>query len=333
MPGEATVNLLDEVLKDRHMHPAANIGRDKLVQKALASFPQNLLTARVWDALDMLLPSDGNAESAEHTVSYYWDPNSADDTMWICVSRGWRVVGITACIEVAGTDAGAVTAAVKKAASGTDIAAGTALHTGTIDLKGTVNTNQALTLSATSSDLDIAVGTRIGIDFTGTLTAARGCVTVALARASSADDCRIVTGTFGTNAPRIKTRDVKAAAAVTIRFRQIVTLPDTYEAGEDVQIRLNAGMETTVADTTATIDVEAYELNSDGTLSSDLVETAATSINSTTIANKDFSLTETNLSPGDRLDVRVTFAINDAAGVTAVLGVVHDLILRCDVRP
>lgn len=82
--------------------------------------------------------------------------------------------------EVAGTDGSAVTAVIKKAASGTAIASGTALHSGTFNLKGTAATNQTLTLSTTASDLDIAAGTAIGIDFTGTLTSASGVVTVAL---------------------------------------------------------------------------------------------------------------------------------------------------------
>jgi hypothetical protein len=335
MANEVTAaHLNDAVVKDRHLHPAADIARSKLVQKALAAFPQDLFDLRVWDALDQHLPSDGNVESGLLAVTYYWDPNSADDSCFVATGRAWRVVSITARVEVAGTDAGAVTGVVKKAASGTDIAAGTALHTGTINLKGTVDTNQALSLSATPSDLDIPVGTALGVDFSGVLTAARGVVTVLLAPAASGDDLRLVTGTFGTNAPRVKTPDMKAVGSVITRYaRLIVMVPDNYDAAEDLQIRLNAGMETTVADVSATIDVEAYELQGDGTLSADLVVTAAQSINSLSLANKDFILNGTNLVPGDRLDVRIAIAVRDNASVTAVLAVLQDVILRCDVRP
>ena len=45
------------------------------------------------------------------------------------------------------------------------------------------DTIQSLTLSTTASDLQIAAGTAIGIDFTGTLTAATGVVTITLAPA------------------------------------------------------------------------------------------------------------------------------------------------------
>lgn len=109
-----------------------------------------------------------------------WDANIAD-TVFFVASRQYIVKKITARVEVAGTDAGAVTAVVKKAASGTAITSGTALHSGTINLKGTAATNQALTLSTTASDLDIAAGNAIGLDLTGTPTAAVGCVTVWLA--------------------------------------------------------------------------------------------------------------------------------------------------------
>jgi hypothetical protein len=112
-------------------------------------------------------------------ASFTYNASSIDAAFFVA-PRKMRVVSITGCVEVAGTDAGAVTAAVKKAASGTDIAAGTALHSSTMNLKGTVDTNQELTLSTTSTDLDIAAGTRIGVDFTGVLTAASGVITVGM---------------------------------------------------------------------------------------------------------------------------------------------------------
>jgi hypothetical protein len=84
---------------------------------------------------------------------------------------------------VAGTDAGAVTVAVKKAASGTSTSSGTAVHSSTANLKGTIHTNQTLTLSTTASDLEIPAGTSLGVDFTGTMTAAVGVISVLLAPA------------------------------------------------------------------------------------------------------------------------------------------------------
>lgn len=106
--------------------------------------------------------------------------SAPDDQVYFVAARPFRVVSIIVRPLVVGSDGGSVTATMKKAASGTAIASGTALHSGSADLKGTVNTNQSLTLSTTSSDLDIATGTAIGIDVTGTTTAARGVVTVLL---------------------------------------------------------------------------------------------------------------------------------------------------------
>lgn len=110
--------------------------------------------------------------------------NAASVDMWAFVAtRAYVVQGISGVPLVAGTDAGAVTAAVVKASGTTAVTAGTALHSGSFNLKGTANTNQALTLSTTSGVVAIAAGDRIGVDFTGVLTSATGAVTICLAPA------------------------------------------------------------------------------------------------------------------------------------------------------
>lgn len=113
------------------------------------------------------------------TVQWVYGEGTQIDNFFWTAPVACRVVGINNRPLVVGSDGSAVTAVVKKAASGTAIASGTALMSDTFDLKATINTNVAGTLSATSSDLDIAAGTSLGIDFTGVLTAARGCVTIA----------------------------------------------------------------------------------------------------------------------------------------------------------
>lgn len=110
-------------------------------------------------------------------VHMRYDAASVDGSYGV-FHRPMRVKNIIGVPTVAGTDGGAVTAIVKKVSSGTAITSGTALHTSTINLKGTADTNQVMTLSATDSALTIAAGDRIGLDFTGTLTAATGVVTV-----------------------------------------------------------------------------------------------------------------------------------------------------------
>ena len=131
---------------------------------------------------DIDLRGTDNADLGFVPVNIVYNASSVDKTDFVA-NRAYRVKSITGRVEVAGTDGSAVTAVIKKAASGTAIASGTALHSSTFNLKGTAATNQALTLSTTDTDLDIPAGTAIGIDFTGTLTSATGVITVSLAPA------------------------------------------------------------------------------------------------------------------------------------------------------
>lgn len=121
---------------------------------------------------------DGGFEN----INIEYNASSIDKVSFIA-TRAYVVKAIKGVPVTAGTDVGAVTAAIKKASGTTAIASGTALHSGTMDLKGTINTVQTLTLSTTGSDLAIAAGDRIGVDFTGTLTSAVGCIAICLAPA------------------------------------------------------------------------------------------------------------------------------------------------------
>ena len=149
---------------------------------------------------------------------------------------------------------------------------------------------------------------------------------------SSGDDLALIGGTFGTASPTIRTADLKAAGATNVRARVIIPLPAEYDAAETCQIRVRGGMVTTIADVSCTVDVEAYRVNEDGGIGSDLCATSATTINSLTKANVDFNLTAATLSAGDRLDVRITVACNDAATVTAVIAELSRVALLCDIK-
>lgn len=148
------------------------------------------------------------------------------------------------------------------------------------------------------------------------------------------DDLALIGGTFGTATPSLRSEDLKTAGATNKRARVLVQLPWDYQAGQSVSLRFAAGMITTAADTTATLDCEVYKLQNDpdDAIGSDLVTTAATTMNSTTFANIDFALTSSGLSAGDVLDVRITMAISDGAGATAVVGGLTSAKLLCDVR-
>ena len=109
-----------------------------------------------------------------------WDAGSVATHVIFVADRAYRIKAATARVEVAGTDAGAVTATIYHTPSGTAMASGTAIHSGTINLKGTAATNQVLTLSTTDSTLNLAAGDAIGVVFTGTLTSAAGGLTVTM---------------------------------------------------------------------------------------------------------------------------------------------------------
>lgn len=147
------------------------------------------------------------------------------------------------------------------------------------------------------------------------------------------DDLALITGaTLGTNAPTIQAGDLKAAGATTRYARCQIPLPIEYKAGGAVTIRVKAGMTTTVADTSCTVDFQVYRITRDSTEGADICATAATTINSTTFADVSFTITPTTLNPGDLLDVRMALICTDAATATAVVPTVGAVELLCDVR-
>lgn len=151
--------------------------------------------------------------------------------------------------------------------------------------------------------------------------------------APATDDLGLIGGTFGSATPSIQTEDLKAAGATNKYARAVVYLPPEYDTGKTVQIAAQAGMLTTIADVTATIDFEVYKSDKEaGVDGADLCATAAQSINSVTLAEKTFAVTATSLAPGDALDIRMTLAINDAATGTTVKGIVGYVALQCDIK-
>lgn len=154
-----------------------------------------------------------------------------------------------------------------------------------------------------------------------------------LSATPASDDLGYVVGTWATHVPYLSAGDLKAAGATTRRCLFFIRLPENYVAAGDVRLRFSAGMKTTIADVSCTVDAEAYLIARDGLISgSDLVSTAATTMNSVTFADKDFTITATALEPCDTLAVRVSIACNDAATVTAVTPAIGAVDLVCDVK-
>jgi hypothetical protein len=152
---------------------------------------------------------------------------------------------------------------------------------------------------------------------------------------SASDDLGLITGTYASAPPYVGTSDLKGVAGPTTRYaRVLIPIPHDYEGDpQSLTLRAIAGMKTTIADTSATLDVEVWRIDADGTLgASDLYVGAAKSINFLAAANYDYVLATTTLSPGDVLDVRLTIAVADAATATAVIAAIWQLELLADLR-
>ena len=153
-----------------------------------------------------------------------------------------------------------------------------------------------------------------------------------LPTSASSDDLGLIIGTFGTDAVVVQTSDAKNTTA-TQRARFAYRLPHNYVSGQLISAVAWAGMKTTVANGTATIDFEVYKKNdSTGLVGSDLVSTSATTINSLTAADKAFTIDPTGLAAGDELDIRVTIAITDSGTGTAVIGRIIKLYMLPTVK-
>jgi hypothetical protein len=149
---------------------------------------------------------------------------------------------------------------------------------------------------------------------------------------AASDDLGLIIGTFGTDAITVQTSDSKNTS-VTQRARFTYRLPVEYVDGQAISVAAWAGMRTTVASSIATIDFEVYKKNdATGLVGSDLVSTAATTINRLTAAAKEFVIDPTGLTHGDELDIRVTIAITDSATPTAVIGRIYKLYMLPTVK-
>lgn len=114
---------------------------------------------------------DGVVVNADYTAATL-------DRVVAVIGRPMAVKAVHGRVTVAGTDAGAVSAIVRKVPSGTAITGGTPVHQGTFNLKGTVNTVQEMTIAAAPADVALLRGDSIAVDFSGVLTAAVGTISI-----------------------------------------------------------------------------------------------------------------------------------------------------------
>lgn len=114
------------------------------------------------------------------SVNVVYGDGTLIDGVFFVADRPYTVVAVNARVIVAGTDASAVSAQIRRVPNGTAVSGGPAVHTGTINLKGTVDQVQEMTLVTTPASLNLIKGNALGLDVTGTPTAARGAVSVLL---------------------------------------------------------------------------------------------------------------------------------------------------------
>lgn len=152
-----------------------------------------------------------------------------------------------------------------------------------------------------------------------------------LPAAAADDDLGLVTGTWLTNPVRITAGECKNLGATTRRAYFSIPIPPNYDDGETIQVRIRAAMETTLASTSCTVDLEAV-VGSSGTPSADLVTTAAQSMNSLTAANFDFAINAASVDPGQLLECRLSITCNDTATATSVTPAVYKVSLLADTR-
>lgn len=147
---------------------------------------------------------------------------------------------------------------------------------------------------------------------------------------AASDDLGIVGGTHGTNFPFISTGDVKAAGC-TRKARFVTSIRAEFVREGSLFIRARAGMVTTVADVSATIDFSVFKAGGAVVSGSDLVTTAAISINSLDWDDYDFAFNSAGLIESDELDILATIVVADSATATAVIAGFR-AFLGCTIR-
>lgn len=98
------------------------------------------------------------------------------------------------------------------------------------------------------------------------------------------------------------------------------TIPPNYKADEAFAIQVRCKIDTD-AKTDSTVDLEVKEV-ADGTLGADICGTAATSIQGqNAYADNSFTITDTNLAPGDLLHIKLTAAVDAGAAGTSQISI------------
>lgn len=123
-----------------------------------------------------------NTESRRLVVNSELLATSVDTHVFVA-DRAYQVMAVNEIHSVVGSTSAAVRPRkiTDTSAPGAAVSATVKeLTTAAADLTATINTTQALTLSATAADLLLAAGDKIALDFSGTLTGLVGVISISL---------------------------------------------------------------------------------------------------------------------------------------------------------
>jgi hypothetical protein len=95
---------------------------------------------------------------------------------------------------------------------------------------------------------------------------------------------------------------------------------------------VSAGMATTVADTSCTLDVECYKIDKIGGIGSDIMLNRSNLDQFTCLRCYSVHDHASGVVAGDVLDVRIAIACNDAATGTAVTPTIAAIDLLADIK-
>ena len=145
------------------------------------------------------------------------------------------------------------------------------------------------------------------------------------------DDLALITGSLGTDSLTIEAGDIGGTSSTRYAACQFALKPE-YKAGGAVSIRASAGVQTTVADGSCTVDFQVYKVGRDTTVGSDICATAATTCNSTSFSDKTFTITPTSLSPGDVLYIRMALIYADTGDAGVMIPTVAAVEVLASIR-
>jgi hypothetical protein len=134
------------------------------------------------------------------------------------------------------------------------------------------------------------------------------------------------TPTIDTNAIVLRGTAADSNTATDISYFEM-NLPPEYVAGEDVIVTAYAELVGTgTVGATKTIDFSVYRQSTAGAVGADICATAAQALADANAA-KAFTVTGTTLSPGDKLILKMTTAVQETVGDNTLLAQINAIIV------